>query len=52
MTFRRPSEVRFIELIARGKTATGVSSRVMAGAVLGWNNIGDYDGPFDSGDTQ
>lgn len=50
MTARRTAD--FVELIARGVVATGVSSRAMAWAALGWSDgVGNHM-PYDSGDWQ
>lgn len=40
----------FIEAIARGQVATGISSKAMAWAVLGWRPDVGHEMPYDSGD--
>ncbi|MCW2957166.1 MAG: hypothetical protein JWO69_2035 [Thermoleophilia bacterium] len=44
------SRNEFVELIARQQIATGISSRAMAGAVLGWHDGVGHAMPYDSGD--
>jgi hypothetical protein len=40
----------FVEAIARGQVATGVSSKAMAWAALGWSPDVGHAMPYDSGD--
>lgn len=50
LVLRSPSEVAFIEEIAKGNIATGRSSKVMAHVVLGWRDDVGCHMPYDCGD--